>query len=136
MNLKQLKNWIKQCEGLRLTPYQDSKGYWTIGYGHCLEFGDIPLSVAELLFADDFNNIILELSGCSWFVSQPANVKCALINMGFQLGLTNLLEFVDMIKALNKKDYAMAAKEALDSQWARNFPDRANEVASMIRKGV
>jgi lysozyme len=32
-----LINAIKKFEGVRLTAYQDSKGVWTIGYGHTLD---------------------------------------------------------------------------------------------------
>ena len=31
-----LQERIKRHEGLRLKPYKDSLGYWTIGYGHLM----------------------------------------------------------------------------------------------------
>ena len=35
-----VKKLIKQLEGFSATPYRDSAGYWTIGYGHKIIPGD------------------------------------------------------------------------------------------------
>jgi lysozyme len=63
------KALMKQCEGCRLTPYKDSGGTWTIGWGHALAAkdkvqgldktsqgnwtGSIELVAANQLFEDD-----------------------------------------------------------------------------------
>jgi len=56
--------------------------------------------------------------------------------MGFQLGVRGLLNFRRMWTALEQKDYAMAAEEALDSRWAEQTPNRAAEVAAWIADGA
>ena len=53
--------------------------------------------------------------------------------MGFQLGIGGLLGFRKMWAALERSDYAQAAEEALDSRWAEQTPNRAQEVAEWIR---
>lgn len=46
--------FIKQQEGLRLTPYLDQVGISTIGYGHARwTGGDITLAQAEAMLLDD-----------------------------------------------------------------------------------
>jgi lysozyme len=55
--------------------------------------------------------------------------------MNFNLGITKLLEFKDMITALEKKDYTSAAKAVLDSVWAKQVHQRATDVALMISEG-
>ena len=109
--------WIKKCEELRLHPYLDTTGHVTIGWGRNIDNG-IRLDEAELMFQNDLKQAIDELETCTWYMIQPDNVKNALINMNFNLGITKLLHFNKMIKALISKDYTTAALEALDSVWA------------------
>jgi len=40
-------DFIKQCEGLRLKSYQDTKGVWTIGYGNTKYSDDTPVKKGE-----------------------------------------------------------------------------------------
>lgn len=40
MTTQSAKSIIKKWEGLKLEPYQDAAGYWTIGYGHKIVKGD------------------------------------------------------------------------------------------------
>ena len=39
-----------------------------------------------------------------------------------------------MLSALEKGDYNVAAKEALDSNWAKQVGDRANRIAKVFRE--
>jgi len=126
--------WIKQCEGLKLETYIDTTGHLTVGWGRNLQNG-IRLDEAELMFQNDLKQTIEELEGCAWYLIQPINVKNALINMNFNLGITRLNGFKKMIAALEKKDYTIASIEALDSLWAKQVGQRAKDVALMIRQG-
>jgi|FreactTroBogLake_1042271.scaffolds.fasta_scaffold63967_1 lysozyme len=126
-----LKKWIKQDEGLYLFPYMDITGHVTIGYGRNLDNG-IRTDEAELMFENDFNQSVKELEQYSWYLNQPQNVKNALININFNLGIHKLLEFHDMIHALIDKDYKKAAQAALNSLWAKQVPNRAKEITDMM----
>lgn len=68
------------------------------------------------------------------FDEQPSDVKKAIIDMSFNLGLTNLRTFENTKAALMEKDYNVAAREMLDSKWARQVKGRALNLASMVRK--
>lgn len=59
----------------------------------------------------------------------------ALIEMVYQLGATRLAGFVRMIAAVAVRDWQRAYAEAKDSRWARQTPERAEEVAQMLLTG-
>jgi lysozyme len=134
MTEDQLKLWIKKCEGLDLNTYIDSLGHCTVGWGRCLENG-IRLDEAELMFQNDYNQAKRELEQCDWYNMQPDGVKCALINMNFNLGIHKEEQFHGMINALRAKNYTLAAQEALNSLWAKQVHQRAQDIAVMIRAG-
>lgn len=86
-----LINRIKRFEQLRLTAYQDSKGVWTIGYGHTsgVRKGDriSEHRAEELLRAD--------LSTAEKFVGTIKEVDTqgkydALVDFAFNCGVANL----------------------------------------------
>jgi lysozyme len=129
-----VKKWIKKCESLKLQMYMDTKGNPTIGWGRNLKNG-ITLDEAELMFQNDFEESISELEACNWYPSLPYGVKCALVNMNFNLGIKKFLEFKKMIAALIEKNYTLAAQEVLNSLWATQVGQRAKDVAVMISEG-
>ena len=43
-------------------------------------------------------------------------------------------KFHKMVAALDKKDYATASKEMLDSKWARQVPNRARELSEVMQQ--
>ena len=51
------------------------------------------------------------------------------------LGLDKLLKFKKTLDLLKTGRWDAAATEALDSDWARQCPNRAKRVTDMIRKG-
>jgi lysozyme len=135
MDEEQLEAWIKKDEGLNLHYYIDTTGHGTIGWGRDIQDCGIRIDEAELMFQNDFKQTKQELEQHSWYTMQPQGVQFALINMNFNLGITKLLEFTGMINALEQKNYVLAAKMALDSLWAKQVHDRANQIALMIREG-
>ena len=86
-----LINRLKRFEQLRLTAYQDSKGVWTIGYGHTsgVRKGDrISEQRAEELLRGD-------LSTAEKFVGMIKEVDTqgkydALVDFAFNCGVANL----------------------------------------------
>jgi len=132
--MQDLQQWIKNCEGLNLHTYIDTNGHVTVGWGRNLENG-IRLDEAELMFQNDLKQTIHELEQCSWYINQPQGVKNALINMNFNLGITKMLEFKEMITALENKNYSAAAHAALNSLWAKQVHQRAKDIAVAISAG-
>lgn len=135
MQKEEIKKWIKKCESCVLTPYFDTEGILTIGWGRNLRDNGILQKEADYLFDNDFDYVENQLGGFPWYVDQPPGVRAALINMCFNLGITRLRGFKKMITALNIKNYTVAAEEALNSKWAMQVGKRAKDVALMIREG-
>ncbi len=132
--MQDLQQWIKSCEELKLETYVDTTGHLTIGWGHNLADG-ITQEMAEFIFQCDFKQTLSDLERFAWFNAQPQGVKNALINMNFNLGITKMLEFKDMIHCLQCYDYTGAALAALNSEWAKEVHGRATDIALMIREG-
>lgn len=130
-----LEKWIKKHAGLNLKPYKDNLNKTIIGYGRNIEDNGISRDEADYLFENDLNRCIKELENFSWYVDNSKNIQYALINICFSLGITNLLEFKDMIDCLIKKDYTSASLCVLQSKWAMQVEKRAKDIAVIMREG-
>lgn len=129
---------LKRHEGAKRFVYRDHLGYETIGVGRCLVEGvGIGLSEEEInyLLENDVKRCYKELSSYSWFLNLDSVRQQALINMCFNLGLSRLLKFKNMINALSNHDYEEASKQALQSKWAQQVGNRAIEISEIIRSG-
>jgi lysozyme len=58
------------------------------------------------------------------------------IDMAFNVGVPRLTGFKKMWAALHCGDYAEAAKEMMDSKWARQVGRRAERLSSMMETGA
>jgi len=134
---------LKFEEGLRLKPYLCTKGHKTIGYGHNLDAHpgeEIPEQItqeqAEVLLALDIQTTQKQISKQWMSFSLLDEVRqAACLNMAFQLGIDTFLSFNKMRRALARFDWELAHKEALDSQWAQQTPERAARVAKQFITG-
>jgi lysozyme len=128
---------LKADEGLRLTPYLDSLGNLTVGYGHlitpedCLDQNDtITLSQANTLLQHD---LTIALHCCyrlyPEFVTFPEQVQDVLVNMCFNMGASRLIGFVRMHHAIEARNWAKAAQEMRASTWATQVGPRAERLA-------
>ena len=54
--------------------------------------------------------------------------------MIFQMGANGVSKFKNMLLALRNKSYTVAAKEMLDSRWAKQTPNRAKELSSRMEE--
>ena len=57
----------------------------------------------------------------------------SICEMIFQLGINGVMKFKRMLSALEDGNGEEAYKEALDSKWARQTPERAQEVAEGLK---
>lgn len=135
--IEQIAADLRRDEGWRPNVYLDSEGFETIGYGFLVDEhrgGGMPRDVGEYWLRRNVERVVGELSRrWSHFSRQPDDVQRALVNMGYQLGVSGLLGFSKMLAALEAGDRGTAAREALDSRWAAQTPQRAQRVAAMIR---
>lgn len=108
-----LSDLIKQFEGFSATPYKDSAGKWTIGFGHLIKnnetFGTISQAQAEELLAKDTSGAQSTINN---LVTVPlnANQRAALVSFVYNIGSGNFANST-MLRLLNSGDYAGAAKE-------------------------
>ena len=59
----------------------------------------------------------------------------ALVIMSYQLGVSGVSKFKKFLGALDRKDWALAEREGMNSLWARQTPNRARRVMHLIRTG-
>ncbi len=123
---------LKRDEGFSLTPYEDSEGLLTIGYGTLIE--EISKEEAQWLLEHRLEKIVAELvAAVPFVVDLPASVQRGLHNMAYNLGVPRLLGFKNMWAALEAGDYARVATEALDSKWAGQVGPRSERIAALFR---
>lgn len=122
---------IKRSEGLRLTPYRDSVGVLTIGYGTNIE--RITVSEAEVLFEFRYRDSVNAAMKYRWFHTLDRTRKSVIVDMIYNLGARGFATFEKMIAALEKSDFETAADEMLDSKWSGQVGKRADELATLMR---
>lgn len=123
-------------EGLKLLPYVDSVGKLTIGVGRNLTDRGLSYDEALILLSNDI--IIAERNArtlCPTYANLSDARQQVLTNMSFNLGWSRLSKFVKMFAAIAAGDFALAAKEMLDSKWAKQVGGRADELAKMMKEG-
>jgi lysozyme len=123
-------------EGLRLKPYPDSVGKLTIGVGRNLDDRGISRDEALILCANDVAVAAGDLDrNASWWRGLSEPRARALMNMAFNLGWPRLAGFKVMLAALEHGDNVSAAREALDSAWAKQVGMRAVRIADLFKEG-
>ena len=134
-----LENAVIDAEGIKKSVYKDSLGYWTVGIGFCVDPAlNVGLSIDEclLILRSRFANLERELSAYSWFKNSDKPRQEALIHLAYNIGLPRLLKFTKMLLNFDKKDYANAALELLDSNWAKQVQkSRVDGLTYLIREG-
>jgi len=134
-----LRAQLVRHEGLRLSAYQDSIGYWTIGVGRMIDArmgGGLSPDEAMMLLDHDIDSCIADLDErFSWFERLDAIRQRALVDLRFNLGPHGLLGFAKFIAAMGRGDFATAAHELADSRWYRQVGTRGPTLVEMVRTG-
>jgi lysozyme len=131
---------VAESEGLRLTAYVDTKGYWTIGYGHKLpqtqewDGHTITAEEADNLLTEDMRSARIIAAEFPHFAEVNDVRQAVLISMAFQMG-TKPLHWPEFMAALQARDYLSAADAGLDSDWHRQTPARAEREMKMLETG-
>jgi lysozyme len=129
---------LKRDEGMRLKPYRDSVGKLTIGVGRNLDDVGISEEEAEDLLQNDILRIGDELTKAGLESPHPSVItprEWVLVNMAFNMGISGLLEFRQMLEAYRAGDYAKAAQEMLNSKWETQVGDRAHRLSRQMETG-
>lgn len=145
MDFTHMEEDLLRDEGLRLRTYACSRGHLTIGVGHKLTPQDrlsegdaISLETAGLFLARDIATAMATANvifGRDVFESMADARQRALVNMIFNLGGDRFRGFQRMIAAVQTHRWQEAARECLDSEYARQVGARAKRVAAALRDG-
>lgn len=154
---------LARHEGYRDTPYRDSRGNWTIGFGSKLGgpgmseeqalnsarsryksvASDAPSWLKKVEFGADMVlkhfHASLQVGNHLTELGIDANPvqREVLHNMAYNMGMGNLKEFRRMFRKLGQGDADGAAREIERSEYGkRQAPGRAAELASMMRNSV
>lgn len=113
---------VKAEEALRLKPYRDIGGNWTVGYGHLLNAeelkrlkGGINKKQAEYLFEQDWGRAqaqaqdVYEGQGYEWD-HLDSNRRDLLTDLVFNVGPAGLARYSSLMKAVDAEDYVDIAK--------------------------
>jgi len=137
--MDELEQRVINHEGKRKSAYQDSLGYWTIGIGRLIDKRmNAGLSDDEMLYLlrNDLAESERELMKFDWFTKMDRVRQEVLIELHFNIGLSNLLGFKNMIAYLSKGSYINAATQLLKSLWAKQVGEnRSSDMAKRLRTG-
>lgn len=137
---------LKREEGFRSRPYLCSEGYVTVGLGTKLhsKLGQNPmdfpitltLETAEEWLRSKVAVIDMRLSKSEYgfaYDQLEDKQRVIVLSMAYQMGTEGVLKFKNMWAALISGDNHLAAREAMDSKWARQTPERAERHARVLR---
>ena len=127
---------LRRDESVRDTMYRDELGNATVGVGHNLS---TPLSARaiQMILEDDVSAKKIEMdASLPWAASLDDARYGALLNLSFNMGVGGLLGFPRMLRAIQAQDWTGAARELLDSRYARQVGDRATRLAAQLQTGV
>lgn len=134
---------LKRDEGCKLHAYPDPltrADPWTIGYGstgpdigpNTVWTQDEAEERLVKTIAEVCDDLTCELP---WWRSLDDLRQDVLVNMSYNLGVAGLMRFHHMLAALDQGDYAEAAAQMLDSEWATQVKGRATRLAQQMKTG-
>lgn len=135
---------IAKHEGLRLFPYNDSggnialspPGKITVGFGRNLTDVGISEDEAKIFLANDIDRAEEGIAE-AWPAYQQLDAvrKAVVLDMVYNMGLSDFLEFKETMAAIAAGDWQVAQDHMLASKWASQVGARAVEDATMILTG-
>jgi len=147
-------NLIKKHEGVKPHIYRDSLGIPTVGIGFNMQRPDAKaifhklnldystvLNGTQDLTDQQMQDLFKECLKIAYtdvkhyipaFDNLPREIKLGLIDMSFNLGYGRLSKFVKTKEYILKGDYQSAAKELLNSKWAKQVGNRAKNIVNLF----
>ena len=141
IDMDKLLESVKRHEGYRNKVYLDTLGKRTVGVGHlCVEdFWEDDKEYEEDflmgILEKDLQSAIDQADDMCKDLKISSDAKILIIEMIFQLGGNGVSKFRKMWQALQQDppDYAEASVQMLDSRWAKQTPNRAQEMANHMK---
>lgn len=136
IDYEQLTRQLKLHEGVVLKAYECSAGRTTIGVGRNLDDVGITDDEAEYLLQNDIDRVVVALRRELPWIDELDEVRQrVLFDMGFNLGISGLLQFKKTLKAVKDGDFERAGRMMLDSKWATQVGKRADRLSVMMAMG-
>jgi lysozyme len=96
----------------------------------------ITEEMAFEIFRDDVMRARTDAEHFDWFHLLSYDRQLVIVCMIFQMGLGGVRQFKKMCEALERGDSEEAARQMMDSKWAKSdSPARAKRMAKMMREG-
>jgi lysozyme len=130
---------LERDEGLRLSAYQDTRGIWTVGYGHAYVHPGTVWTAQQALdqLHEDVDHVTASLDiHLSWWRDLDPVRQDVVAEMAFNMGLTTLMQFHNTLAAVKSQQWAQAAAGMLHSEWATQVGQRADRLAEQMLTGV
>lgn len=125
---------LKIHEGFSEFVYKCPSGYNTIGYGRNLDQKGITVEEADYLLDNDIGECLVDLSRfLKCWDRLNETQQAALIDFRYNLGAWGFRLFKKCIAALEAGDYEEAAKQIMDSRYAKQVGRRSLNIANGIR---
>ena len=125
---------IKEHEGFRPDVYKCSEGFDTIGWGFAIKDLVLDKDIADMILERKVLALISRVrKKFDWLDSVPPEVQGVLVEMSYQMGLSGVSKFKKALHAMQMLQWSVAADELLDSRWAKQTPNRAQELSDIIR---
>ena len=140
MDFELFKSQLLEDEGSKTTVYKDTEQHLTVGVGHKVLDSD-NLKLGSVIDKDTLDRMLSDdaaaaINNTKALVNNweglPSNVKHVLSNMTFQLGKKGMSKFDQTIALVDAGDFKAASVEMLDSDWAKQTPNRANKMADLM----
>lgn len=141
---REIKKYVKKNEGSKRNSsgrhilYKCTADKWTCAYGRNAEDNGFSDDEAELMLTNDIDDCVkslLKIFGYSRLYRLSKNRQIVLIDMVFNMGETQFLEFKRMIRAVKNDNFEEAARQIKDSKYFRRFRKRANQNMKLMGKG-
>lgn len=136
----QIRKHLVLDEGLKLSAYQDSLGYWTIGVGRLIDArkgGGITALEAYDLLDHDLDTAIVGLVSRYPWVDQIDPVRQAvLVELAFNMGHATLASFVSTLAAFQRQDWLDVSRGLRQSRWYTQVQkSRSTRLLNMVLTG-
>lgn len=135
LDLASLEERLIRHEGLSYRLYVDTTGHHSIGVGRNLSAVGIRHDEAMLMLRNDMAEALKHAQGFAWFSELDPVRQEVVIEMVFNLGLGGFRKLTTLIDALERHDYAHAARRMRTFLWYRQVGIRGERLAQMMETG-
>lgn len=116
--------------------FEGKPGKLTIGWGYNIDDKGLPEDIVQILLDRTIKEAKTDLfKALPWTFQLDEVRQEVLINMCFNMGIPSLLEFKNMLAAIQKGDYKDAAQHGLSSKWHTDTGNRAEYLMKILETG-